>query len=390
MLKNSNRLDNNMSNDIKRIGFDKIDPNPFRDFIRNPPTEDHLAILQKSVENTGFWNTCIVRPHPDKNNYYQLMFGHARVEAAKRAGLTSAYFAIRNADDEEAIILMTNENSTQGRDKYAAVAESVRAAMGYIMLDLLHFGTDSKFAVGDPNRDGQLLANVKTGGNVGYETVFKFFGGTLDKHNIRLAIDTMKDTGEIEEWHKTNNPNLNNKPIDPVVSYEAISHFEKPDHVRTFTKAVKEMHIPASEQPDLVKLITAKLAPPPKKFKNGREGFQSNIDSDKRFNSTNIRKVVVEIGLDRTRDDKRKEKLAQIALLTDLEKSLTEIEAGLTRTNNGYIRMKETVRVIGGILPTDITSVVSIKLKNIAEAIRKLDKLLKTKDTRKLLQIEGE
>jgi hypothetical protein len=52
--------------------------------------------------------------------------------------------------------------------------------------------------------------------------------------------------------------------------------------------------------------------------------------------------------------------------------------------------MKETVRVIGGILPTDITSVVSIKLKNIAEAIRKLDKLLKTKDTRKLLQIEGE
>jgi len=381
-----------MSNEMKRIDLDKIEPNPFRDFIRNPQSEEHLAVLQKSVENTGFWNTCIVRPHPTKPEHYQLMFGHARVEAAKRSGLTSAYFAIRNASDEEAIILMTNENSTQGRDKYAAVAESVRAAMGLMMLNLLNEAGSKITAclIESPDRNAKLVADVKAGGSIGYETIYRFFNGTLNVNNIRLAIETMKDAGEIETWHKTNNPAFKDdkKSIEPLVSYEAISQFEKPDHVRTFTKAVKDMKIPVSEQPKLVEVIKIKLAEPPRKSASGRENFQGSVDSDKRFNSTNIRKVVVEAGLDRVRDDKRKEQLAKQQQLSTLEKSLTEIEAGLTRANSGYIRMKATVRVMGGILPTDITGIVSIKLKNIAETIRNLEKLLNTKDTRNLLRIE--
>jgi len=234
----------------------------------------------------------------------------------------------------------------------------------------------------------ELINDVRSGGNVGTETIQKFFGGTLYKNDIELAIQTMKDTGEIEAWHKTNNPNFkNDKPIEPTISYQAITGFTKPDHVRTFTSAVKQMKIPVSEQPALAEKVMASLVPPPKRSASGRENFQGNVDSDKRFNSANIRKVVVEAGLDRTRDDKRKERLAKIAMLTTIEKDLTDIEAGLTRANSGYIRLKKTVEIIGGIQPTDITGVVSIKLKNIAETIRELDRLLKTKDTRKLLQI---
>ena len=118
------------------------------------------------------------------------------------------------------------------------------------------------------------------------------------------------------------------------------------------------------------------------------EGFQSNIDSDKRFNSTNIRKVVVEAGLDRTRDDRRKEKLAREQQMTTLEKNLTEIETGLTRVNSGYIQLKGIVNAMGGLNSTDFTSVVNLKLNKIAENIRRLESLLKTKDVRNILMVE--
>ena len=381
-----------MTNAMSWIDFDRIENNPYRDLERNPLAEEHIESLQRSVEQTGFWNSCIVRPHPTKPNHFQLMFGHARLTAAKRAGLTGAFFTIRDASDEEAIILMNNENATQKRDQYFAIAEAVRAAMGYIMLKLLHSDTADNFIGGDdPNRNGQLLADVKAGGNVGKETIFKFFNGTLNINNIQLAIETMKDSGEIAAWHKTNNPFMkeDKTPIKPLVSEEAISKFEKPDHVRTFTKAVKDYSISVEHQLKLYETIKNKLAPPPKKSPSGRETFQAGIPSDKRFNSTNIRKIIVEEGLNLTRSKKEKERLARQHGLTTLERNLTDIESGLTRAVSGYIQMKTTIRVMNGLNEEDYTSIVEIKLRNIADKLRELKGLLEVKDTRALVEVSN-
>jgi ParB family chromosome partitioning protein len=41
-----------------------------------------------SIDDTGFWDNILVRPHPEKPGFYQLAYGHTRLEAAKRCGVT--------------------------------------------------------------------------------------------------------------------------------------------------------------------------------------------------------------------------------------------------------------------------------------------------------------
>jgi len=102
-------------------------PNPYRDLKGNPLREDKLAELEASIHTTGFWDNVVVRKN--KAGKYELAYGHHRVEAARRAGLTEVDFIVKEFSDEQMIQVMDSENRETYQSSPASVIESVRAVV---------------------------------------------------------------------------------------------------------------------------------------------------------------------------------------------------------------------------------------------------------------------
>jgi ParB-like nuclease domain len=96
------------------ISLDAIEPNPFRGLGSGYEiNDDRVQHLIDSIGRTGFWDNVVVRPHPTKRNTYQQVYGHHRVAAARKAGLTSADFIVRDFDDTRMLKAMADENDTE-------------------------------------------------------------------------------------------------------------------------------------------------------------------------------------------------------------------------------------------------------------------------------------
>jgi len=93
--------------EIVLIDVDKIDPNPFLlrlDHHRN------VEQLMNSLKLLGQLSPVRVRHHPRTDGRYQLIFGHRRLEAAKRLGWTTIKAVVVSANDEEMFLTALAEN----------------------------------------------------------------------------------------------------------------------------------------------------------------------------------------------------------------------------------------------------------------------------------------
>lgn len=88
---------------------------PFKDHPFLPYTEERMAEMVESVKEYGVISPVLVRPYKDKSGY-EIISGHNRVEACRRAGIDQVPVTIRDLDDDTAIILMVDSNLRQ-RDK---------------------------------------------------------------------------------------------------------------------------------------------------------------------------------------------------------------------------------------------------------------------------------
>ena len=70
---------------IKQISLSKVDPNPYRMLGDYPYSEEKLSVLVRSIKDVGLWEGVIGRERDDR---VEIAFGHHRIEAAKRAGLS--------------------------------------------------------------------------------------------------------------------------------------------------------------------------------------------------------------------------------------------------------------------------------------------------------------
>ena len=89
------------------IPFEK---HPFREY-----PEEQMQEMVESVSQYGVLMPILVRPHKSGEGY-EIISGHNRVEACKRAGIEKIPATIRELDDDTAIILMVDSNLRQ-RDK---------------------------------------------------------------------------------------------------------------------------------------------------------------------------------------------------------------------------------------------------------------------------------
>ena len=80
---------------------------PFRQY-----TEEKMDEMVESVREHGVITPILVRPRKDCDGY-EIISGHNRVEACRRAGIETIPATIRDLDDDTAIILMVDSNLKQ-------------------------------------------------------------------------------------------------------------------------------------------------------------------------------------------------------------------------------------------------------------------------------------
>jgi ParB family chromosome partitioning protein len=114
--------------EIVNAELNRIVPNPFRMLEKYPYSEEKLATLQSSIEETGFWEGVIARRHGDE---FQLAFGHHRVQAARLAGLCTVPLIIRALTDEQMLQLMGRENMEDYGTSFLVSLETWEAASKY-------------------------------------------------------------------------------------------------------------------------------------------------------------------------------------------------------------------------------------------------------------------
>src|ERR1700674_4155249 len=110
-----------------KLKLKSILPNPFRDLKTNPLLEEKIADLMGSINLTGFWENVVVRKNTEGN--YELSYGHHRLEAAIRSGITEADFIVKKFDDAKMIQVMDNETRETYGSTPQSLIESVKAVV---------------------------------------------------------------------------------------------------------------------------------------------------------------------------------------------------------------------------------------------------------------------
>jgi ParB family chromosome partitioning protein len=93
--------------------------------------------LKAHIQRTGFYPSCVVRPHPTKSGHYVLVDGHHRVLALKELGYTAVDCQITSISEKEAGILLLTLNRLRGTDIPRKRAELVDSLLDTFSLETL-------------------------------------------------------------------------------------------------------------------------------------------------------------------------------------------------------------------------------------------------------------
>ena len=114
---------------LMTVAIEDIEPNPYRT-ERLVLREGKIAALLQSYNNSGFWAGSLqARPHPSTAGKYQLAFGHHRLEAARRANLTTLGLMVEERSNAEMLRMLADENRAEFRHDPVATAETIRSVV---------------------------------------------------------------------------------------------------------------------------------------------------------------------------------------------------------------------------------------------------------------------
>jgi ParB/RepB/Spo0J family partition protein len=97
-----------VSHSVRMVSLDKLVPTP--DNRRQPITKASVESLAKSLAKEGVLQPVVVRPHPEKEGWFEIRAGERRWRAAKLAGLKELPAIVRTLDDESALSVTIAEN----------------------------------------------------------------------------------------------------------------------------------------------------------------------------------------------------------------------------------------------------------------------------------------
>jgi len=103
-----------MTNSVQRIAMDRLEAHPDNP---NQQSKVNFGKLVRNIERTGRYEPILVRPHPAKGNYFQIINGHHRRLALDKLGYESADCIVWDVDDEQTDILLATVNRLCGTDR---------------------------------------------------------------------------------------------------------------------------------------------------------------------------------------------------------------------------------------------------------------------------------
>lgn len=117
------------------VSLDKIDPNPFQ--TRKKYDEDAALSIGTSVIKArhGLLQAPLARPNPEKDDRYQLAFGHGRIEGLRAVGKNGTTLRVEDLTDSEMkkYVLIENVNRSDLTDEEMWIAlEQFRKDRGWM------------------------------------------------------------------------------------------------------------------------------------------------------------------------------------------------------------------------------------------------------------------
>lgn len=194
---------------LQHIPLDQIVWNPWKDKDRYPVDEEQITELRSSIKDHGFFSSLMGRRQDGK---IELAFGHARLEAARKAREETVPIFIDEIDDDEMLALMTDENATQRGSNAGAVLNEVEAVTRRLIEGLLG-GTivppEVKRAFEDKGAIDRACGRLRRGTDVhialGHNVIRAYLGKGDPKNakrgerQIREAISALKQSGRYDE-----------------------------------------------------------------------------------------------------------------------------------------------------------------------------------------------
>jgi hypothetical protein len=106
--------------ELKTIAINKLAAHPANP---NVMSEVKFNKLVRNIERTGLYEPIVVRAHPKKKDYFQIINGHHRVKALEKLDRKVADCVVWDVDDEQAEVLLATLNRLTGSDEPARKIE---------------------------------------------------------------------------------------------------------------------------------------------------------------------------------------------------------------------------------------------------------------------------
>lgn len=115
-----------------KIKLKNIKKNPYRDLNKYPIDQEKVKKLEKSIEDTDFWDNLLAR---NINDNIELAYGHHRLEALKNiyGNDFEIDVTVKNINDETMFKIMVNENDSW-YDSVSNIDEAAEQAIKFLAL----------------------------------------------------------------------------------------------------------------------------------------------------------------------------------------------------------------------------------------------------------------
>jgi ParB family chromosome partitioning protein len=103
-----------MTNSVQSIALEKLVAHP-----DNPNQQSGATFgkLVRNIKRTGRYEPIVVRPHPEREDHFQIINGHHRHLALAKLGHKTADCVVWDIDDEQTDILLATLNRLGGTDE---------------------------------------------------------------------------------------------------------------------------------------------------------------------------------------------------------------------------------------------------------------------------------
>ena len=227
-----------------KIKISDIEPNPYRDYDKDPIDPERIKGLVDSYKRGGDWGGIPVRVHPTKKGKYQIGCGHHRLFAMKKIGIEEIEAAVMDYSDIEMLRTMIVENAVhkpspkKSRHEIGMAHEELSRILG-LYDSWSEFNAARSCSVSFPTiKTAHGFSALKKQG-VGRKTLREFIGPCVSDFLLTEVVAAIKaSTGP-----------------DAYLSTEAVDLLPSTESMKVFRSAVKNYDIPEKTQIKIAKKI---------------------------------------------------------------------------------------------------------------------------------------